>query len=172
MKSLLVVVDMQNDFITGSLGTKEAQAILPAAAERIKSWAGDIAVTQDTHYDTYFDTQEGKKLPVMHCLNRSYGHFINTEIQKALRGKGCVRYFEKISFGSPALIEYIKEKEYDRIDFIGLCTDICVVSNALLCKSFFPEAEIVVDSKCCAGTSKENHKAALKTMQACQIEVI
>ena len=171
MSELLVVVDMQNDFIDGSLGTKEAQEIVDYAVRKIKNFDGNIFVTQDTHYEkNYPITQEGRRLPILHCINRSYGHMLNKDISEALKGKK-VTYTEKSTFGSLKLIEYLKDNHYDEITFIGLCTDICVVSNALLCKAHFPEINLSVDSRACAGTTPENHKHAIETMRSCQIEI-
>ena len=165
----LIIIDMQNDFISGSLGTPEAQAIVPKVAEKLKrdSYLDDeIIFTQDTHFDyNYFDTNEGKHLPVRHCIRATYGWFVHPSIddQEFL-------HIEKNSFG------YIPWKcvldGFDEIELVGLCTDICVVSNALILKALFPEATITVDASCCAGTTPENHKAALQVMKSCQINVI
>ncbi len=173
MQRILIVVDMQNDFIDGSLGTKEAQAIIKNAADKIKGHNGSIYVTLDTHFENYLDSAEGKKLPVMHCVKGTSGWNLNSQIEKALIGKDIVRV-EKLTFGSVNLPQLIAEK-YDvndiEIELIGLCTDICVVSNALLLKASFPEAEISVDASCCAGVTVSSHKAALTTMKMCQINV-
>lgn len=171
MKKLLVVVDMQYDFITGTLGTKEAVEIVPNVVEKINNWDGDIIATQDTHGDDYLQTQEGKKLPVSHCYYRSYGHIIHKDVINALKNKP-VKYIEKSSFGSPILVESIKNKNYEYIEIVGLCTDICVVSNALLLKNYYPETEIAVDASCCAGVTSKRHKAALTTMESCQINIL
>ena len=174
MQKLLVVVDMQKDFIDGSLGTAEAQAIIPAAAEKIRTFDGKIFATLDTHYENYLQTAEGRKLPVEHCIKGTPGWEINDEIKSALEGKDAV-YTEKGTFGSvdlPRLIEKAAGGGEFEAEFIGLCTDICVVSNALLVKAHFPEMKISVDSACCAGVTPAKHEAALETMRSCQIDVI
>lgn len=172
MKKLLIVVDMQNDFIDGSLGTPEAQAVVPKVAQKIKEWEGKIIVTQDTHFDNYLTTQEGINLPVMHCQYRSFGHILNNAVASALKLKSGVKYIEKSTFASTKLFDIVKDYDPDSIQLCGLCTDICVVSNALLLKAFFPEKPIAVDSACCAGVTPDKHAAALETMRSCQIEVI
>lgn len=173
MKHFLIVVDMQKDFVDGALGTKEAQAIIPAAAEKIKSFDGEIFVTFDTHFENYMETAEGKHLPVPHCLKDTDGWQLDKAIAAALGGREYTPV-EKITFGSvdlPKLIETAADGENFTIELIGLCTDICVVSNALLLKAHFPEAEISVDPACCAGVTPELHNAALATMKSCQIEI-
>lgn len=174
MKKVLVVVDIQNDFVDGALGTPEAVAIVDAAAEKIKNFDGDIFVTYDTHYDNYMDTLEGKKLPVPHCIKGTNGWELNPKIANALIGKDYTAV-EKLTFGSVELPSLIKESigdEKAEITLIGLCTDICVVSNALLLKANLLDAEIFVDSACCAGVTPDTHNAALDTMRCCQINVI
>ena len=174
MKKILVVVDMQNDFVDGALGSKEAAAIVPAAAKKISEFDGDIFVTFDTHFENYMDTAEGKKLPVPHCIKGTDGWELNGEIMKALIGKKFMPV-EKNTFGSVELPALIKEKVGDEefsAEIIGLCTDICVVSNALIIKANFPEAPITVDAACCAGVTPEKHEAALETMRSCQIDVV
>lgn len=175
-KKILVAVDLQNDFIDGALGTKEAEAIVPAAAARIREWreaGADIFATLDTHEANYAETQEGKRLPVPHCIRGTEGWQLNPVIREAL---GECTLVEKPTFGSIRLPELIREKIGDgkgaTIELIGLCTDICVVSNALLLKAAFPEAAIQVSSSCCAGVTPEKHKAALETMASCQIEIL
>lgn len=166
---ILVVVDMQKDFIDGALGTPEAVAIVPSVIEKIKKYerAGDpILYTKDTHFGDYLSTREGRLLPVEHCIKGTPGHDVPPEI---LRGHDII--FEKVTFGSVELVDYLKEKEFDEIELIGLCTDICVVSNALLIKAAFPEREVSVDSSCCAGVTPDTHNAALTTMKMCQINV-
>lgn len=166
---ILIVVDMQKDFIDGALGTPEAVAIVPSVIEKIKEYelSGDMIIyTKDTHREDYLTTREGRKLPVPHCIKGTPGHDIPPEIQ---RGHDLV--FEKLTFGSFELIEYLKEIEFDEVELIGLCTDICVVSNALLVKAYFPEKEVSVDSACCAGVTPDTHTAALTTMAMCQITV-
>lgn len=173
MKKLLIVVDMQNDFVDGSLGTPEAVAIIPNVIEKINNWDGDIIATLDTHSDDYLNTNEGKCLPVEHCIENTYGHRINTRVQKALfESKNSILYVPKRTFGSTALPELICGENIEYIELVGLCTDICVVSNALLLKANYPEIHIAVDVSCCAGVTPESHKAALLTMKMCQIDII
>lgn len=174
MKKILVVVDIQNDFVDGALGTPEAVAIIDNAAEKIKNFDGDIFVTYDTHFDDYMDTLEGKKLPVPHCIKGTDGWQLNAKIAEALKDKNY-KTVEKLTFGSVNLPQLVKETiVYDtaEITLIGLCTDICVVSNALLLKANFPECEITVDASCCAGVTRDTHNAALETMKCCQINII
>ena len=173
MKKLLVVVDMQKDFIDGSLGSKEAQAIVPNVVQKIQEWDGEIIVTQDTHYDNYLETREGKYLSVKHCIEGTDGHKINTDIFDALvKHHSNFAYLNKITFGSTALPEIIRGQNFEYIELVGLCTDICVVSNAMLLKANYPETDIAVDASCCAGVTPESHKAALTTMKMCQIDII
>lgn len=174
MKKVLVVVDIQNDFVDGALGTPEAVAIVDAAAEKIKNFDGDIFVTYDTHFENYMDTLEGKKLPVPHCIKGTNGWELNPKIANALMGKDYTAV-EKLTFGSVDLPQLVKEKignQKAEITLIGLCTDICVVSNALLLKANILDSEIFVDSACCAGVTRDTHNAALDTMRCCQINVI
>ncbi len=171
MKRFLIVVDMQKDFVDGALGTAEAQAIVPAVAERIRGWDGDIIVTMDTHGEDYMDTQEGKNLPVPHCIRGTDGWKLRPEIEEALRG---AKIYEKPTFGSVKLAEDLRalsEKEEISLELAGLCTDICVASNALLLKAFMPEVPVSVDPACCAGVTPEKHLSALETMRSCQIVV-
>ena len=173
MKKFLVVVDMQKDFIDGALGSKEAVAIVPAAVEKINGFEGEIFVTYDTHFENYMETAEGKKLPVPHCIKGTDGWSLNDEIAQAVNKKGFTPV-GKITFGSTDLPQMIKKAaggEEFTIELIGLCTDICVVSNALILKANFPEMTIAVDSACCAGVTPETHNAALATMKCCQIDV-
>jgi nicotinamidase-related amidase len=166
---ILIVVDMQNDFIDGSLGTAEAVAIVPAVINKIKQYEDDgnlIIYTKDTHFDDYLDSREGRNLPVMHCIKGTSGHDIPADI---LRSHKTV--FEKLTFGSVELISYLESLEFDSVELIGLCTDICVVSNALMVKAHFPEIEVSVDSSCCAGVTPETHEAAITTMKMCQINI-
>ncbi len=173
MKHFLVVVDIQNDFVDGALGTAEAVAMLDNAANKIRNFGGEIFVTYDTHLENYSDTAEGKKLPVSHCIKGTDGWKLNSKIADALDGKKYTAV-EKLTFGSvdlPGLIKEAAGEETFDITLIGLCTDICVVSNALILKANFPEKEIIVDSACCAGVTPETHNAALTTMKMCQILV-
>lgn len=173
MKKILIVVDMQKDFVDGALGTKEAVAIVPNVLRKIESFEGDIIVTYDTHGENYMETQEGKKLPVPHCIKGTDGWQLDENVQAALKGRNYVA-FEKPTFGSVGLTAYLKNN-YDvtglDIELCGLCTDICVVSNALLLKAHFINAKISVDSFCCAGVTPESHDAALLTMKMCQIDI-
>ncbi len=173
MKKFLIVVDMQKDFVDGALGTKEAVAIVPAAAEKISAFDGEIFVTLDTHFDNYMSTNEGRHLPVPHCIKGTEGWQLDKAVAKALDGKNYTAV-EKNTFGSvelPGLIKKAAGNDDFTVELIGLCTDICVVSNALLIKANFPEAEIAVDAKCCAGVTPQAHEAALATMASCQITV-
>mgnify|MGYP003291713154 CR=1 FL=1 len=173
MKNFLVVVDMQKDFVDGALGTPEAQAIVDNVCRKILSFDGEIILTFDTHGENYLETAEGRKLPVKHCVKGTDGFELDENIKAALKGRDYTSV-EKPTFGSVLLPEVIKEKaqgEDFSVELVGLCTDICVVSNALLLKANFPEAEIAVDSECCAGVSPESHNAALLTMKCCQIDV-
>ena len=173
MKSILVVVDMQTDFVDGALGTPEAVKILPNVCEKIKNFKGDIIVTLDTHKENYLSTAEGKNLPVEHCIKGTFGWELHPEVAAALNGKPHT-VLEKPTFGStdlPKAVLDIAGNEDFEITLIGLCTDICVVSNALLLKANFPEKKIVVESALCAGVTPETHNAALTTMKMCQIEV-
>lgn len=174
MKHFLVVVDIQNDFVDGSLGTKEAQAIIDNCVNKIENFDGEIFVTFDTHSEDYLGTTEGKKLPVEHCIKGTDGWQLNREIAKALEGKNYTSV-EKPTFGSVKLPELIAERagesDFD-ITLIGLCTDICVVSNTLILKAYFSSKEIYVDSSCCAGVSVATHNASLDTMRCCQINIL
>ena len=175
MKKILVVVDMQNDFVDGALGTKEAIAIVPNVVKKIREFDGDeIFVTYDTHYDNYMDTLEGQKLPIPHCIDGSYGHELNAEVKAALAGKQYKDVI-KAGFGSFSISRGLKDRypgEEMEIELVGLCTDICVVSNALIMRAGYPNAKITVDASCCAGVTPETHLAALTTMKCCQIDVI
>lgn len=174
MKKILIVVDMQKDFVDGALGSADAVAIVPNVVNKIEAFDGDaILATYDTHFENYMETSEGKKLPVPHCIKGTDGWALNADVEAALEKKGY-RAVEKITFGSvdlPAIIKEIASGEAFTAELVGLCTDICVVSNALLLKANFPEAEIAVDGTCCAGVSPATHKAALATMGCCQITV-
>lgn len=175
MNKVLIVVDMQNDFIDGALGTDEAQLIVDNVINKIKSFDGKVIATRDTHKDDYLSTQEGINLPMKHCIKDTDGWKIRTGIQSLLE-KEKSRIFNKITFGSKELAIYLEElcrqRFIDEIELIGLCTDICVISNAMLIKAFLPETRIVVDASCCAGVTAESHKNALEAMKMCQIAVI
>lgn len=172
MRKILVVVDMQNDFVDGSLGTKEAVGIVENVVEEIKKYrTEDIFATRDTHPENYLETQEGKHLPVVHCVKNTNGWEINKEVAAVLKD---AKVIDKPTFGSKELAEKITkiaEKEEVEVTLVGLCTDICVVSNALLIKAYLPEISVKVIASCCAGVTPESHEAALTTMKMCQVEV-
>ena len=165
---LLIVVDMQNDFIDGALGTPEALAIVPHVKERIECFDGKVIFTRDTHFENYMDTQEGKNLPVPHCIKNTDGWQIRAELD-ALR---TTEALDKLTFGSKDLVEVIgREENVESITFLGLCTDICVISNVLLTKAFYPEIPLLVDAKGCAGVTPESHRNALAAMKMCQVTI-
>lgn len=169
MSKILIVVDMQNDFIDGALGTKEAAAIVPYVKDVIESFDGKVYFTRDTHFENYMETQEGANLPVPHCIKGTDGWQIRAELD-ALRRTETI---DKLTFGSSALVDVLKaEKDIESITFVGLCTDICVISNAMVVKAFFPEVPLIVDAKGCAGVSPESHQRALEAMKVCQIKII
>ena len=170
MQDILIVVDMQNDFIDGALGTKEAQAIVPGVAEKINGFSGEVYYTMDTHEADYLSTQEGKNLPVEHCIKGSKGWEIAPEIPVINKAN----VLEKPTFGSVSLAAMLKEKEaeLDSVTLIGLCTDICVISNAMLIKAYMPEVPVFVDASCCAGVTPMSHTNALEAMKMCQIQVL
>ena len=169
---VLIVVDMQNDFIDGSLGTKEAVAIVPKVAEKIKGFDGHVIATRDTHFENYLDTQEGRNLPVAHCIKDTWGWQIRPEIQELL----TTTPIDKNTFGSVKLGEYLKElsrgEQPESVTLVGLCTDICVISNAMIVKANLPEIPVYVDASCCAGATQESHERALEAMKMCQITII
>lgn len=173
MRKVLVVVDMQNDFIDGALGTKEAQQIVPRVAEKMRGYAPcDVYLTRDTHYENYLETQEGRNLPVPHCIEGTDGWQLRAEIAAAAEGAQIIN---KPTFGSDRLAAILMTERAQQaleIELVGVCTDVCVVSNALLLKAAMPEAPITVDAACCAGVTPEKHRAALETMKSCQIRVI
>ena len=172
---VLVVVDMQNDFIDGALGTKEAEAIVPKVVEKIRDFDGMVLYTRDTHGEDYLDTQEGKKLPVVHCIRGTKGWELHPKIE-ALRKEEPI---DKPSFASQELGNRLKTIDgecrqramggLESVTFVGLCTDICVISNAMIAKAFIPEVPILVDSACCAGVTPQSHENALEAMKVCQI---
>ena len=169
MSKILIVVDMQNDFIDGALGTKEAAAIVPYVKDVIESFDGKVYFTRGTHFENYMETQEGANLPVPHCIKDTDGWQIRAELD-ALRKTEVI---DKLTFGSSALVDVLKaEKDIESITFVGLCTDICVISNAMVVKAFFPEVPLIVDAKGCAGVSPESHQRALEAMKVCQIKII
>lgn len=172
MQQILVVVDMQNDFVTGPLGTPEARTILPKVAEKVKNFPGRVLFTRDTHEENYLESREGKALPVPHCIRGTRGWEICPELE-TLRKEEPV---DKPTFGSTGLGEVLRAadqygEKIGKITLVGVCTDICVISNALLLRAFLPEAEIAVDAACCAGVTPESHQTALRAMKACQIAI-
>lgn len=173
MRKILLVIDMQNDFIDGSLGTNEAVKIVNNVINKIKKYPSEnVFATKDTHEENYLATREGMHLPVEHCIRGTDGWDINSEIKKLITASNI---FEKGTFGSVKLVEKIREiaaTEDISIEIVGLCTDICVVSNALLIKAYLPEIDITVDSSCCAGVTPTKHESSLETMRSCQINVI
>lgn len=173
MKQILVVVDMQNDFIDGVLGTVQAQGIVDKVVQKIRQYPAEaIVATKDTHQKDYLQTREGKYLPVEHCIQGTWGWELRKEVADALSGAVIL---EKTTFGAMQLAETVKRlAQGDKdicVEVVGLCTDICVVSNALLLKTSLPDAVIRVDASCCAGVTPESHQAALLTMKMCQVEV-
>lgn len=171
-RNILVVVDMQNDFIDGSLGSAEARAVVRPAVEKIEKCKREgvrILVTMDTHGENYLSTQEGRRLPVPHCVKGTHGWRLNGEIAAAVAG--C-KVYEKTTFASADLLRDLVAMRPERVELIGLCTDICVVSNALGVKAVLPETCVVVDASCCAGVTPRSHDAAVQTMKSCQIDVI
>lgn len=168
---ILIVVDMQNDFIDGALGTKEAEKIVASVKEKIDTYRSnndEVIFTRDTHFDNYLETQEGKNLPVKHCIKDTFGWQISSKLDVA---DSVV--IDKPTFGSTKLMEYLLSKQnISEIQLVGLCTDICVISNAFLLKAALPEVLISVDNRCCAGVTPESHNRALESMKTCQIMVI
>lgn len=173
MRKFLVVVDMQKDFVDGALGSDEAAAIVDNVVKKINEFDGNIIVTYDTHQSNYMETREGKYLQVEHCIEGTEGWQLNDKVENALTAKRVIR-IKKPTFGSVELVKMfsdVDEKDTE-VTLIGLCTDICVVSNAMLLKAYYPEMDIVVYSDCCAGVTPESHDAAITTMKMCQINVI
>lgn len=169
MAKILIVVDMQRDFIDGALGTKEAVAIVPYVKQLIETFDGKVLFTRDTHFENYMDTQEGQNLPVSHCIKDTPGWQIHPDLD-ALR---TTEPIDKLTFGASALPQVLAaEDTIESITFAGLCTDICVISNVMVCKAFFPEVPILVDAKACAGVTPESHKNALTAMKMCQVKII
>ena len=173
MEHLLVVVDMQNDFVDGVLGSDEAVNILPAVVKKIQAHKGKIIFTRDTHGEDYMNTREGKYLPVPHCIKDTEGWHIKPEAWAAAEGKADVTVIDKHTFGSTALSEYLLKyhtaSPISRVTLIGVCTDICVISNAMLIKAALPEIDVAVDAACCAGVTPQSHINALDAMCACQM---
>ena len=174
MKKLLLVIDMQNDFIDGALGTKEAAAIVPNVVKRIQEFEGDVLYTRDTHTDNYMETQEGRNLPVPHCIKGTPGWELCPDL-KALRDADNSPVLDKVTFGAKDLPAYLEARYpggLECVELIGLCTDICVISNAMVLKAFFPELPVSVTASCCAGVTPESHENALNVMKMCQIAVL
>lgn len=173
-RNILVVIDLQNDFINGTLGTQEAQKIIPACLEKIRKYPGEVIFTQDTHDENYLVSQEGQNLPIMHCVHETWGWELAPEIA-LLQQKNNYHIFPKPTFASTDLAQYLsqshKENPIFEIEIIGLCTDICVISNALMIKGYLPEIPIKIDPSCCAGTTPEAHEAALQVLKSCQIHL-
>ena len=172
MQEILIVVDMQNDFIDGSLGTAEAVRIVPRVAEKIRSFPGTVLFTRDTHGPDYLSSQEGQRLPVVHCVKGTDGWQIRPELQALCQSVPI----DKPTFGSVVLgeklLELDREEKIASVTLVGLCTDICVISNALLVKAFLPEVPVTVDAACCAGVTPRSHLNALEAMKMCQITVV
>lgn len=164
----LIVVDMQNDFTTGSLGSAHAAAIIPSVVEKVKTFDGQIIFTRDTHGDDYMSTQEGKKLPVIHCVRDTAGWEICDELKPYVQ-----QVVDKVTFGSVDLPHILAKagRSIEEIELCGLCTDICVISNAMILKAAFPEVKVTIDASCCAGVTTESHRTALDAMKAVQIEI-
>ena len=171
MQKILVIVDMQNDFIDGPLGSKEAAAIVPNVVKKIEEFEGRVIFTRDTHYENYLETQEGKNLPIVHCIKGTEGWMLHPQIERLRKDEPI----DKSAFGSIELGQILRsldeENKVNRVVLIGVCTDICVISNAMIIKSFLPDAEIAVDASCCAGSNKENNTIALRAMELCQIKI-
>lgn len=170
----LIVVDMQKDFVNGSLGTEEAVAIVPKVASKVVNFDGEVIFTLDTHGEDYLSTQEGKLLPVSHCIKGKDGWKLEQRLDELCGGMNC-KVYEKETFGSTKLaqdlLEIHQKTPIEEIELCGICTDICVVSNALLLKAYMPEVPIVVDGSCCAGVTPRTHNSALEVMKMCQILV-
>ena len=174
MKKLLLVIDMQNDFIDGALGTKEAAAIVPNVVKRIQEFEGDVLYTRDTHSDNYMETQEGRNLPVPHCIKGTPGWELQADL-KALCEARQAAVLDKITFGAKDLPAYLEARYpggLECVELIGLCTDICVISNAMVLKAFFTVLPVSVTASCCAGVTPESHENALNAMKMCQIAVL
>ena len=173
MGRYLVVVDMQNDFVTGVLGSEEAKKIVPYVALKVANFSGDVIFTRDSHDEDYLASEEAKRLPICHCVRGSEGWEVVPELLPYLEGSAVI---DKPSFGSLELADYLRKKHeespIDEVEVIGVCTDICVVSNVILLKATLPEVRILVDAKGCAGTSTSNHEAALQVMRCCHVDVV
>ena len=170
MQDILVVVDMQNDFIDGTLGTKEAVAIVPKVEEKIRNFKGTVLFTRDTHETWYLDTQEGKKLPVPHCIRNTEGWQIRSELDKLRKTEPIDIDTKKTTDLADELVAMNIDDDIGSITFVGLCTDICVISNAMISKAALPEVPVYVDKDCCAGVTTDSHETALAAMRMCQIK--
>lgn len=174
MSKYLVVVDMQKDFIDGALGTAEAQAIVPKVIEKVTSFKGPVMFTRDTHEENYLETQEGQNLPVKHCIRGTDGWELQSDLNDYALKNHCL-IFDKPTFGSTSLAGCVsgitRMAPIDQIEIVGLCTDICVISNAILLKTALPDTEIIVDASCCAGVTPQSHQNALEAMKMCQITI-
>lgn len=170
----LIVIDMQKDFITGALGTKEAEAILPGVVAKVRGYEGRVIFTRDTHTAGYLETQEGRKLPVKHCVEGEDGWMLEDRLEEIARKEGW-KVYNKPTFGCVELAADLRreneETPIEEIELCGLCTDICVISNALILKGFLPEVPLRVDADCCAGVTPESHRNALEAMKMCQIDI-
>lgn len=168
----LIVVDVQKDFVDGNLGSKEAAEMLPRLIQKVKSFDGEVVFTKDTHFDNYLETQEGRLLPVKHCIKNTDGWEFPTELAPLAEGR---KVYEKSAFASRQLAEELLKSyecgKVDSVELVGICTDICVISNAFMLKGFMPELTISVDASCCAGVTPQKHNAALDTMESCQVIV-
>lgn len=171
MEKLLIIIDMQNDFIDGALANPAAQAIVPGIVEFAKNWTGRIGVTYDTHKENYMDTQEGKNLPVPHCIAGTDGHKLNADIEAVIKNRTSYTVY-KPTFGFADWIQYGFNFHFDEVVVVGTCTDICVVSNVLAIKAAYPELKVTVVENLCAGLSPEKHAAAIEVMKSCQVNVI
>ena len=173
MRDILIVVDMQKDFIDGALGTPEAVAIVPNVVEKVRDFKGNVIFTRDTYFENYMDTQEGHNLPVPHCIRGTEGWQICKELQPYAENAPII---DKTTFGSmelgPILQDMYEDGAISSITFVGLCTDICVISNVMIAKAFLPEVPILVDAACCAGVTPDSHNTALASMKTCQVQVI
>ena len=171
MRKLLVVVDMQNDFVTGALANPDAEKIIPGIAKYIENFDGDVVFTRDTHLDDYMETQEGKKLPVPHCICGTEGWEIVPELRKYEKISG-ISPFNKPTFGSTALARCAFKEDYDEIYFCGVCTGICVISNVALVKAFCPETSVKVIERLCACVTPTTHKTAIEAMKTFQVDIV
>ena len=170
MRKVIVVIDMQNDFIDGALGTKEAQAMLPHLVAKLEREKDALLIfTQDTHSKNYMETQEGRNLPVLHCIKPEKGWEIAPSLQPFVKKAAAV--IEKPAFGSLELPKAVAKLQPDEVELVGLCTDICVISNAMILKAAFPELPVAVDASCCAGVTPASHDNALQAMKICQVDI-